>query len=127
MLTIGNGPRYYLTSSRDADDRLDNAGPVYVVIVREPRTVVGGLRNVLVTEGTEWAEQREAPHYLFTLDTGSLWSTILLADRNAGWCARTPHVGLEGTITIRGWPYMLDEFNPPGSGRPSRGGRRPVP
>ncbi len=28
VLTIGNSPRYYLESSRDADDRLDNAGPV---------------------------------------------------------------------------------------------------
>jgi hypothetical protein len=128
VLTIGNSPRYYLKSSRLADDRLDNAGPVYKVIVREPGAVVGSLRNVLLTEGTELAEQREAPHYLFTLANHSIWSTILMADSAMlDGAPSTPHVGLEGTITIRGWPYMLDEFHPVGSERSIGGRRRPVP
>ncbi len=76
--------------------------------------------HVLVTEGTEWAEQREASQYLFTLDDCSLWLTILMADNAMpNGAPRTLHVGMEGTITIRGWPYMLDEFHPPGSERPS--------
>jgi hypothetical protein len=128
VLTIGNSPRYYLESSRLADDRLDNDGPVYMVIVREPGTEVGSLRNVLLTEGTEIAEQRELTHYLFTLAHHSVWSTILMAD-----CALldgapgTPHIGMEGTITIRGWPYMLGEFHPVGPEPATVGRRRPVP
>jgi hypothetical protein len=83
------------------------------VIVREPGTVVGSLRNVLLTEGTEIAEQRELTHYLFTFAHHSVWSTILMAD-----CALldgapgTPHIGMEGTITIRGGPTCSASFTP---------------